>query len=97
MGRSRGYLGLLSAALSQLLACAPGDPAERFIRRMDGLPPEQRLPHWDRTRALMMRPAPAVGDLAPDFTLSRLDGAGTYTLSDAPGTRPTVLILASYT
>jgi len=40
---------------------------------------------------------PAVGTLAPDFTLSTPDGTGRTTLSDFRGVRPVALVFGSYT
>jgi hypothetical protein len=37
-----------------------------------------------------------VGDVAPDFTLARIDGDGDVTLSDLRG-RPAVLVFGSFT
>jgi peroxiredoxin len=39
----------------------------------------------------------AVGDEAPDFELSRLDGAGTLRLSSFRNEQPVTLIFGSYT
>ncbi len=66
-----------------------------------GGPPEQRpdqKPH-DRqnAQALRARRAPAVGELAPDFTLRTLDGKSTIQRSEFHKDRPLVLILGSYT
>jgi len=97
MGRIYGRFALAAVGLLAVLGCAQGDPAERFIRYMDGLPAEKRVPNWEWTRAAMMRPAPTVREAAPDFTLKTLDGTDTFTLSENRGHRPTVLILASYT
>jgi thiol-disulfide isomerase/thioredoxin len=43
------------------------------------------------------RDATRPGDLAPDFSLSSLDGKDTVRLSDFRGKRPVVLIFGSYT
>ncbi len=40
---------------------------------------------------------PAVGALAPDFTLTTADGKGKITLSQHRGKRPLVLIFGSFT
>lgn len=97
MGRIYGRFALAAIGLLAILGCAQGDPAERFIGYMDGLPPEQRVPNWEWTRSAMMRPAPVVGEAAPDFTLKTLNGDDSFTLSDNRGDQPTVLILASCT
>jgi hypothetical protein len=73
------------------------DPADLAIRYMDSLPPEERLPDWDHTRALMVRPAPEAGAPAPDFTLKTLDGTTKITLSKVGLNQPVVLIFGSYT
>jgi hypothetical protein len=39
----------------------------------------------------------AVGDVAPDFELGRLDGAGTVRLGSLVAERPVALIFGSYT
>ena len=73
------------------------DMADQFIERMDSLPPEERVPDWDRTRALMVREAPAVGDRAPDFELPLEDGSGVVRLSTLASEKPVVLVFGSYT
>jgi len=40
---------------------------------------------------------PAVGEVAPDFTLKSLDGKTTHTLSSYKGKKPVALIFGSYT
>ena len=42
-------------------------------------------------------PGPRVGALAPDFTLSTLDGTGDITLSQFRGKKPVVLVFGSFT
>jgi hypothetical protein len=76
-------------------ACA--DPAEDFIRRTDAMPPDQRPPHWEETRRLMLRPAPRVGEPAPDFTLVTVDGSQRITRSKFHPDRPLMLIFGSFT
>ena len=73
------------------------DPAKQFIERMDAAPPEKRVPNWETTKKLMARPAPAVGDSAPEFSLKTLDGRETYALAQFRGKKPVVLIFGSYT
>jgi hypothetical protein len=73
------------------------DPVKQFIERMDNAPPEERVPNWETTKKLMARPAPAVGDSAPEFSLKTLDGKETYALSQFRGKQPVVLIFGSYT
>ena len=55
-----------------------------------------------RLRGRFRRPARRAdticeGDIAPDFTLSRLDGKETITLSEFRGRKPVVLVFGSYT
>lgn len=80
-----------------LAGCRSGDPAEAMIRQVDAAPPEQRPPDWDETRRLMTRVAPAVGDRAPDFTLTTSDGSETITRSTIQPGKPQVLIFGSFT
>ncbi len=89
----------LAAVATAILVggCAHEDPALRKIRYVDGLPPGERPTNWSQTRALMLRPAPAVGTVAPDFTLDTLSGDRAITRSVFQGDRPLVLIFGSYT
>lgn len=64
---------------------------------MDRSPPDQRPPNWEHTRALMSRPAPAVGDLASDFTIKSRDGKSAITRSTFQAGRPLVLVFGSFT
>ncbi len=86
-------------ALLRLFGCAPnGDEyAKRWIAEMDARPPEERVPNWENTRAMMMRKPPAVGDKAPDFTLETRGGDETIRLSQFQTERPVVLIFGSWT
>jgi peroxiredoxin len=45
----------------------------------------------------MMRPAPAVGTPAPDFTLATADGGTSITRSTFASGKPLVLIFGSWT
>ena len=45
----------------------------------------------------LARPKVAVGDLAPDFELARVDGGGTVRLSRLLDERPVALVFGSYT
>lgn len=76
---------------------APEDEGAAFIAMMDAKPAEELLPDWDRTKALMSRKAPAVGDSAPDFVLPREDGLGNVRLSGLWPEKPVVLVFGSYT
>ncbi|MBI4718202.1 MAG: hypothetical protein HY763_10385 [Planctomycetes bacterium] len=95
--RSATLAFAFSVAWACALGCSAPDPAERMIRQVDAMPPDKRPPNWERTRALMMRPAPRVGDLAPDFTLQTLEGTGSITRSTFHPDRPLVLIFGSFT
>src|SRR5262249_29119502 len=88
-------LGLVS--LSLLVGCHTADPAQKFISRMDCAPPEKRPKNWEQTRSLMIRPAPAVGQPAPNFSLPTRDGTETVNVNDYQAGRPLVLIFGSFT
>ena len=81
------------------LGCAMSDEqmTARFIAHMDAADPEDRLPNWETTKALMLREAPAVGEEAPDFTLETRGGGESIRLSRFEGDRPVVLIFGSWT
>jgi hypothetical protein len=53
-------------------------------------------PHVDPAHLHFARAQVRVGDQAPDFTLSRIDGSGETTLSALRG-RPVVLAFGSFT
>ncbi len=91
---------VMAAALTTAFAaagCQPADPVVGFIERQDSLPLDQRVPDWERTRRLMLRRAPAVGEAAPDFTLAAIDGSGDIRRSAFHENRPLVLIFGSFT
>ena len=91
-------LGLVLAFfLTTGCASSDEDIAKEFIREMDATPPEQQLPNWKATRALMMREAPKVGEPAPDFQLTTFDGARTTRLQSLWRDRPVVLVFGSWT
>lgn len=98
LGAGAGTLALL-AFLCACSGCAlDGDEqAARWIEEMDRLPPEERVPDWERTRALMLRVPPAVGEIAPDFALETIDGSATVRLAEILDERPIVLIFGSWT
>jgi hypothetical protein len=77
--------------------CSSGDPSAKFIAEMEAAPPEKRVPNWEKTKALMARRAPAVGEPAPDFTLKSADGQTTITRSTYQAGKPMVLIFGSFT
>ena len=83
----------------QLAGCLMTDEqmTARFIARMDAAAPEDQLPNWETTKALMLRTAPVVGEQAPDFTLETRDGGESIRLSQFEGDRPVVLIFGSWT
>lgn len=91
---------ILSLFVSLLLGgagAALAQDAAAFIQAMDKAPPEKRPPHWEQTKAMMARRAPAVGEPAPDFTLKSLDGKTTTTRSKLSPGKPQVIIFGSYT
>ena len=68
-----------------------------FIATMDAKPPEDRVPNWEATKALMLREAPKIGELAPDFSLETRDGSESIRLSQFKGEKPVVLVFGSWT
>lgn len=93
----RAAIGLFSIFVLANIACQRPDPVAAFISKQDALPPEERVPDWDRTKRLMLRKAPAVGDVAPDFSLVTLDGSSTLKMSELHASRPLVLVFGSFT
>lgn len=75
----------------------PEAVAMAFIEDMDCRPADEQVPNWPEIRAMMMREAPQVGDVAPDFELTALDGNSTIRLTEFEPTRPVVLIFGSWT
>lgn len=96
-GERAVVVGALVAMSAAIWGCQPADPVAAFIQRQDSLPPDQRVPDWERTKRLMLRPAPAVGELAPDFALATVDGTRTIRMSEFRESRPLVLIFGSFT
>ncbi|MFQ5492504.1 MAG: hypothetical protein ACE5GE_17480 [Phycisphaerae bacterium] len=87
-------LGLLTL----VAGCGPNiDMAWVMVDRVDHRLPEDRPDNWEATRALMLRPAPVVGQDAPDFTLPTKDGSAKITRSTYRPGQPQVLIFASWT
>jgi len=93
---------LYFAALAYLICCAvlaaamrDPDTFSTLVRYLPGptfvLFPVRSL--WTRARGGEL----AVGDPAPDFTLPRMAGGGTVTLSTFRGKRPVLLVFGSYT
>lgn len=70
---------------------------QMYMRQVDAMPPEKRPPNWSETKRRMLRPAPQVGQQAPDFTLTMLDGSGQITRSKFQPDRPLVLVFGSFT
>jgi hypothetical protein len=79
------------------VGCRTSDPARHFIAEMDRKPATSRPVGWEEVKRLMARSAPAVGQPAPDFTLTTLDGTQTLTCSAYHQGRPLVLIFGSFT
>lgn len=73
------------------------DPAQKFIEQMDKAPADKRVPNWEQTKTLMSRVGPKVGDDAPQFELTTLDGKQTVKLSQHKGDKPVVLVFGSFT
>ena len=87
-------MGLLAGCA---VGCQMGDKAARMIAHVDAMDPEDRPKDWARTKAMMLREAPAVGQAAPDFTAKRMNSDETVTLSEYHPGQPKVLIFGSYT
>jgi hypothetical protein len=73
-------------------------PPETFSRVMMRVGPAPFLLFpfeslWKSARAGSLQP----GDAAPNFTLPRLDGTGSVTLSSFRGSKPVALVFGSYT
>ena len=79
------------------VGCRSVDPAAAFIAQMNHASAERRPKDWERTKALMARPAPALGQIAPDFSLRTLDDTSTIARSAHQSGRPLVLIFGSFT
>ena len=87
-------MGLLALCV---VGCQTGDKAARMIAIVDARAPEDQPKDWERTRAMMLREAPAVGQAAPDFTAKRMNSDESLTLSEYHPGQPKVLIFGSYT
>lgn len=79
------------------VGCQMGDKAAQMIARVDALALEDRPKDWARTKALMLREAPAVGQIALDFTAKQMNSDKTVTLSEYHPGQPKILIFGSYT
>ena len=93
----RSLLSLSMVGLGSMFGCSSGDPAPKFIAEVDRAPATKRPPNWERTKVLMARPVPKVGDPAPDFTLKTVDGSTAVARSKFQADRPLVLVFGSFT
>lgn len=80
-----------------VVGCAPRDQMAMFVKQMDSAPASERPPNWEEVKRLMARPAPAVGAVAPDFSLATLEGTQSLTISRHHSDKPLVLIFGSFT
>jgi hypothetical protein len=83
--------------LMGVAGCSAGNKAATMIAMVDAMAPEDRPTDWARTKVLLMREAPAVGQLAPDFTAKSMNSDETVTLSEYHPGQPKFLIFGSYT
>jgi hypothetical protein len=91
-------LALVGASLVIMSSgCRSVDPAASFNAKMDQAPPEKRPKGWEQIKQLIARPAPAVGQAAPDFTLPALNGTNEINRAAHQDGRPLVLIFGSFT
>lgn len=90
---------LASAGCSSVAEAPRGgnEIAAAMVAEMDTRAPEDQLPNWSFTRSLMLRPAPAVGDPAPDFELETFAGDEKIRLAEFGSSRPVVLVFGSWT
>ena len=96
--RAGVILAVLYVAFFGYIWWAMNQTPETFGRVMKRLPgvayvmvPFETM--WMRARAGHLNP----GDLAPDFSLTKLDKSATVQLSSMAATQPVVLIFGSYT
>ena len=75
----------------------PRQKMDYYIKMVDAKPADQRPPDWENTRRLIQRPAPKVGDIAPDFSLPILDQKMSLTRSTYQADKPLVLVFGSFT
>jgi hypothetical protein len=75
----------------------PQQKVEMFVHQIDSTTPDQRPPDWETTKSLIRRPAPRVGEVAPDFSLETLDHASTLTRSTFQAGKHLVLVFGSFT
>jgi hypothetical protein len=93
------FVMLAYASFATLVVWAMRQPPERFgkvMAKMPGPAPFLLFPFetaWLRLRAGTLRP----GDVAPEFSLMKLDHSGRVQLSALTAKQPVVLIFGSYT
>ena len=97
-GRALAGLFLAYAVFLAGMFWAMRQPPQRFGKIMSHFPMPAMMavpfePMWNVARGGALR----VGDLAPDFTLPRIDHTAEITLSSFRGKKPVVLIFGSYT
>ncbi|MCH7872576.1 MAG: hypothetical protein IID33_12835 [Planctomycetes bacterium] len=56
---------VVAAFLQSLTGCSVRYRVAHMIARVDAMPAEERPAEWDRTKALLLREAPKVGEPAP--------------------------------
>ncbi len=91
-------LAILYVAFVAYIWWAMNQPPETFGRVMKHVPdlaffvvPFETM--WTRARAGQLQP----GDVAPDFSLAKLDKSASVQLSALTATEPVVLVFGSYT
>ena len=75
----------------------PKQKMDYYIKIVESKPAHERPPDWENTRRLIQRPAPKVGDNAPDFSLPTLDQEMSLTRSTYQAGKPLVLVFGSFT
>jgi hypothetical protein len=97
--RAAAVLAVAYVSFATLVVWAMRQPPETFgkvMAKMPGPVPFLLFPFetaWLRARAGSLRP----GDLAPDFSLMKLDKTARVQLSDLTQRQPVVLVFGSYT
>jgi hypothetical protein len=97
-GRLAAVVGVFYLVFLVSAFAAMRQPPERFGRIMRHVPAPLMMavpfePMWNAARGGTLR----VGDLAPDFTLSRVDRTSEVQLSAYRGKQPVALVFGSYT
>ena len=96
-GADSGKLGFLTP---EDLTAALSDPDSGKAKASDG---DEGPSPWQMLVMLLdgqlgsLREGPALGELAPDFTLRARDGKSSFTLSSSRAKKPVVLIFGSFT